>query len=42
MLLIEEIIDEAAKKGASDIHIVSGMKPIIRVKRNLVQSVKDI
>ena len=32
MLLIEEIIDEANKKGASDIHLVSGMKPIIRVK----------
>ncbi len=37
MLLIEEIIDEANQKGASDIHLVSGMKPIIRVKRNLVQ-----
>ena len=37
MLLIEEIIDQAYKKGASDIHLVSGMKPILRVKRNLQQ-----
>ena len=37
MLLIEEIIEEAYKIGASDIHLVSGMKPIIRVKRNLQQ-----
>ena len=37
MLLIEEIIKEAYKRGASDIHLVSGMKPIIRVKRNLQQ-----
>ncbi|MGN1298726.1 MAG: type IV pilus twitching motility protein PilT [Candidatus Scatovivens sp.] len=37
MLLIEEIIEEACQKGASDIHLVSGMKPIIRVKRSLIQ-----
>jgi len=37
MLLIEEIIKEAHRKGASDIHLVSGMKPIIRVRRNLQQ-----
>ena len=37
MLLIEEIIDEANKLGASDIHLVSGMKPIVRVKRDLLQ-----
>lgn len=37
MLLIEEIIEEANQRGASDIHLVSGMKPIIRIKRSLVQ-----
>ena len=37
MLLIEEVIEEASKRGASDIHLVTGMKPIIRIKRNLVQ-----
>ena len=40
MLLIEEIIEEGYKAGASDIHLVSGMKPILRVKRNLIQ-IKD-
>ena len=37
MLLIEEIIEEANKKQASDIHLVSGMRPILRIKRNLQQ-----
>lgn len=37
MLVIEEIIEEANQRGASDIHLVTGMKPIIRIKRNLVQ-----
>ena len=37
MLLIEEVIEEANQKGASDIHLVTGMRPIIRIKRNLVQ-----
>ena len=37
MLLIEEIIEEANQRGASDIHLVTGMKPIIRIKRSLVQ-----
>ena len=37
MLLIEEVIEEANQRGSSDIHLVTGMKPIIRIKRNLVQ-----
>lgn len=37
MLLIEEIIEQANNAGASDIHLISGMRPIMRVKRNLQQ-----
>ena len=37
MLLIEEIIQDAIDKGASDIHLIYGLKPIIRVHRNLVE-----
>ena len=37
MVLIEKIIDEAVEKGASDIHLMSGMKPILRISRDLVE-----
>ena len=37
MLLIESIIKEAIVKGASDIHLMKGLKPIIRINRSLVE-----
>lgn len=36
MVLIEEILEEAIKRGASDIHLASGIKPILRITRDLV------
>lgn len=37
MILIESIIKEAMHKGASDIHLMKGLKPILRVNRALVE-----
>ena len=37
MLLAEHIIDQAIKRGASDIHLLYGLKPIFRVSRALVE-----
>ena len=37
MLLIESIIKEAIKKEASDIHLLCGLKPILRIARDLVE-----
>lgn len=37
MVLIESIISEAIKKGASDIHLLNGQKPILRVAGDLVE-----
>ena len=37
MILIESIIKEAIEKDASDIHLVEGLKPILRIARSLVQ-----
>lgn len=37
MLLIESIIKEAIEKDASDIHIMKGLKPILRINRALVE-----
>lgn len=37
MILIEHIIDQAMKKGASDIHLLYGLKPILRIARSLVE-----
>lgn len=37
MLLIESVIKEAILKDASDIHLMYGLKPILRVKRSLVE-----
>ena len=41
MLLIESIIKEAILKGASDIHLMKGLKPIIRINRSLVEIPED-
>ena len=35
MLQIEKILDEAIKNEASDIHLISGLKPMLRVSRDL-------
>lgn len=37
MLLIENIIKEAIEKDASDIHLMKGLKPILRINRALVE-----
>ncbi len=37
MILIESIMKEAIEKDASDIHLINGMKPILRITRNLVE-----
>ncbi len=37
MLLIEQIIEEALVKDASDIHLVKNLRPILRVRRALVE-----
>lgn len=37
MVLIERIIQEAIEKGASDIHLLQGLKPILRISRDLVE-----
>ena len=37
MILIESIIDKAVGKGASDIHLLNGLKPILRVARDLIE-----
>ena len=37
MLLIEQIIKEAIEKDASDIHLLNGLRPILRIKRTLVE-----
>ena len=37
MVLIESIIKEAVDKGASDIHLLKGLKPILRISRSLVE-----
>ena len=37
MVLIETIITEAVQKGASDIHLLNGLKPIFRIARDLVE-----
>ena len=37
MLLIENIISEAINRDASDIHLINGMRPILRIARSLVE-----
>ena len=37
MIQIEKIFDEAIEKDASDIHLIPGNKPIIRVRRDLLE-----
>ena len=37
MLLIESIIKDAIERDASDIHLIKGLKPILRIRRSLVE-----
>ena len=37
MVLIESIIQEALDRGASDIHLMNGLRPILRIARDLVE-----
>ena len=37
MVLIESIIQEALDRGASDIHLMNGLRPILRITRDLVE-----
>ncbi len=37
MILIESIIKQAMERDASDIHLINGMKPILRIARTLVE-----
>lgn len=37
MVLIESVIQEALDRGASDIHLMNGLRPILRVSRDLVE-----
>ena len=38
MLLIEKVLSEAIKRDASDVHFICGMKPILRIHRDLLES----
>lgn len=37
MILIEKIIQEAIDRKASDIHLLNGLRPILRVSRDLIE-----
>ena len=37
MVDIEKILNEAVKRDASDVHLISGIKPILRIRRDLVE-----
>jgi len=36
MIDIEKILKLAIKEDASDVHLIAGIKPILRIKRELV------
>ena len=38
MLNLEDIIEEALQKNASDIHIICGLKPVLRITKSLIPS----
>ena len=37
MVDIDKIIREAKEKDASDVHLICGIKPILRIRRDLVE-----
>ena len=38
MLNMNKVLDEAIEKDASDVHLIFGLKPILRVARELQES----
>ena len=38
LLNLEDIIEEALEKNASDIHIICGLKPVLRITKSLIPS----
>ncbi len=36
MVQIEKILDEAIKRDASDVHLICGLKPKLRIVRQLI------
>lgn len=42
MLNINKVLDYAIGKGASDVHLIAGLKPIIRVAKELILLEEDI
>ena len=37
MIDIDNILNTALKKDASDVHLICGLKPMLRVRRNLIE-----
>ena len=37
MIDIEKVLDTAKEKDASDVHLISGLKPMLRIRRELVE-----
>ena len=38
MLNMNKVLDEAIEKDASDVHLIFGLKPVLRVARELQES----
>ena len=38
MIAIEKILDKAIKEDASDVHLIVGIKPMLRIARNLIEA----
>ena len=36
MVVLEKILDEAIEREASDIHIICGLKPVLRINKSLI------
>ena len=42
MVHMDKILDEAIEKGASDVHLICGLKPMLRILRDLVEATADV
>ena len=42
MIHIDKILDEAIERNASDIHLICGLKPMLRILRDLVEASADV
>ena len=38
MIEMEKILDQAMEKDASDVHLISGNKPMLRIRRDLIEA----